>query len=150
MFINASIIIDSAQNREISALRTMVMQHRMALDLLTAASGGTCVLLNTTCCTYITDEVHSQNMTNAMNRLLELQKAMAADHVTNSSWFGWLWSGSWVQIIRKGVILVVCILILMCCLMACVIPCIKAMVTRMVSQTFVQYVMLQQVDSSED
>lgn len=152
LFINSSIIIDEAQNKEIDSMRTMVMQNRMTLDLLTAASGGTCVLLNTTCCTFITDDVHSDNMTFAMDRLRALQRAMAADHVdvSQSNWFGWLWSGSWMQLLVKAGVLMTCIFVLMCCLMACIMPCINAMIGRMVGNTFVQYVMLQQDESKSE
>ena len=61
--------IHKLQNEEMDAIRNMVLQHQMALDFLTAEQGGLCVMLNTTCCSYIPDNVHSPNMTIAMNNL---------------------------------------------------------------------------------
>lgn len=63
LFLNASTKINKAQNEEIDAVRITIMQHRVALDMILAEKGGLCVLFNTTCCTYIPDNVHSSNMT---------------------------------------------------------------------------------------
>ncbi|CAI5684143.1 unnamed protein product [Oreochromis niloticus] len=66
LFLNASCNINDKQNQEIDALRIAVMQHRVALDMILAEKGGICVLFNNTCCTYIPDNVHSSNMTDAL------------------------------------------------------------------------------------
>uniref|UniRef100_A0A8C6U7L9 Uncharacterized protein n=1 Tax=Neogobius melanostomus TaxID=47308 RepID=A0A8C6U7L9_9GOBI len=39
----------------LKALRTMVLQNRVVLDLLTASSGGVCARIGTGCCTFIPD-----------------------------------------------------------------------------------------------
>ncbi|KAK2841797.1 hypothetical protein Q5P01_011997 [Channa striata] len=65
IWVNATIKIEESQNREIDATRTMAMQNRMVLDLLTANEGGVCVKIGTTCCTYIPDEVNA-NVTAAL------------------------------------------------------------------------------------
>lgn len=38
---------------EVSSLSKVVLQNRMALDLLTAKEGGVCTVINQSCCTYI-------------------------------------------------------------------------------------------------
>lgn len=38
---------------------TMLMEHQIALDMMLASHRGLCVLFNHTCCTYIPDNVHS-------------------------------------------------------------------------------------------
>ncbi|XP_056275002.1 uncharacterized protein LOC130196699 [Pseudoliparis swirei] len=135
LFINSSLIIEEAQNREIDAIRTMVMQNRMALDLLTAATGGTCVLLNTSCCTYITDDVHSQNMTDALGRLYQLQRAMAADHKPRpyESWYDWLFNGSWRQVLIKTATMLGAGLLTVICVLSCVIPSIRGITIRAIN-----------------
>lgn len=42
-----------AQQEEISSLSQVALQNRMALDLLLAAQGGVCTVINTSCCLYV-------------------------------------------------------------------------------------------------
>ena len=42
-------------NSEVVALRAVSMQNRVALDLILAAQGGMCAVINSECCTYIPD-----------------------------------------------------------------------------------------------
>ncbi|CAI5649839.1 unnamed protein product [Oreochromis niloticus] len=81
LFLNASCKINEQQNQEINALWIAVMQHRVALDIILAEKGGLCVLFNNTCCTYIPDNVHSSNMTDALNALRQIQQAQNQDYV---------------------------------------------------------------------
>ncbi|CAI5651344.1 unnamed protein product [Oreochromis niloticus] len=81
LFLNASCKINEQQNQEINALRIAVMQHQVALDMILAEKGGLCVLFNNTCCTYIPDNVHSSNMTDALNALRQIQQAQNQDYV---------------------------------------------------------------------
>ena len=43
----------SALNAEQAQIRKVGLQNRLALDILTAAQGGTCAIIHTQCCTYI-------------------------------------------------------------------------------------------------
>ncbi|XP_056336855.1 HERV-H_2q24.3 provirus ancestral Env polyprotein [Danio aesculapii] len=118
LFINASQIIDKAQNKEISNIRTMVMQNKMALNLLTASGGGVCVLLNTTCCTYISDDINSDAMRDALGTLTKLKNAMTADYRPdhNGGWnifhnlFGWV-----TPFISMMIPIIVVVLLICCC-----------------------------------
>ena len=44
-----------ALNEEQIQMRKAVIHNRMALDLLTAAQGGTCAIIKVGCCVYIPD-----------------------------------------------------------------------------------------------
>ena len=48
----------SALNAEQIQIRKVVLQNRLALDILKAAQGGTCAIIHTQCCTYIPDNEH--------------------------------------------------------------------------------------------
>ena len=90
-----AVTVNEAQNREISQLRLMTLQNRWTLNLLTAASGGTCVLLklNITCRTHISDDMNSKNATDAMHHLRVLQKAIDGDFHSEN---GWLRQKQWL------------------------------------------------------
>lgn len=56
--------MDQALQKELTAIRDMVMQNRQVLDVLTAAQGGVCTLIGT-CCTFIPDETGTDGDTAA-------------------------------------------------------------------------------------
>ena len=53
--LNDSLRAIQALNTEQIQMRKAVIQHQMALDLLTAAQGGTCAVIKVDCCVYIPD-----------------------------------------------------------------------------------------------
>uniref|UniRef100_A0A3B3QVQ3 Uncharacterized protein n=1 Tax=Paramormyrops kingsleyae TaxID=1676925 RepID=A0A3B3QVQ3_9TELE len=137
LFMNASVIIEQQQNNELDVARQMVIQNRMALDLLTAAQGGVCVLLNQTCCTYIPDNVHSSNMTTALQRLKELQMVMAKEKSQqDSSWLSWFTTGAWWSILMKICMPFLLFFILFFCCFITVIPCLKMLIRTALNSAF--------------
>ena len=48
LFVNATLVSLDGLNDEVSQIWLMVLQNRLVLDLLSAASGGVCVMLNDT------------------------------------------------------------------------------------------------------
>ncbi|CAI5657760.1 syncytin-2 [Oreochromis niloticus] len=150
-FLNASCKIKKAQNEEIDALRISVMQHRVALDMLLVEKGGLCVLFNTTCCTYIPDDVHSSNMTDALQLLKNVQQAQVADWTASKpDWLGWLMSGSWKALLIKGLIFVGILLLLFCIFTTYIIPCIRGMISRMINHSIAAYVNVTPEDEDDD
>uniref|UniRef100_A0AAZ1XSD6 Envelope protein n=1 Tax=Oreochromis aureus TaxID=47969 RepID=A0AAZ1XSD6_OREAU len=134
LFLNASCRINDQQNEEIDALRIMVMQHQVALDIVLAEKGGLCVLFNTTCCTYIPDNIHSSNMTDALKVLKQLQDVQSKEYIDGGTdWLRWLLSGSWTALLYKGLILIGLLLTLFCVLFTCVLPCLRKMISKMIS-----------------
>lgn len=52
---------------KVDQMRKVVLQDRMALDILTAAQGGTCAVVHTECCVYIAD--NEKNVIQALSAL---------------------------------------------------------------------------------
>uniref|UniRef100_A0A3B4F1G5 Uncharacterized protein n=1 Tax=Pundamilia nyererei TaxID=303518 RepID=A0A3B4F1G5_9CICH len=109
--------------------------------MILAERGGLCVLFNTTCCTYIPDNVHSLTMTTALDKLRQLSNAQQQDYVTNTEdWLTWLLSGSWKTLVIKGLVLIGVLLLLLCMFSTCILPCIRSMIDKMVQATVITYV----------
>uniref|UniRef100_A0A3B4H6E1 ERVV2 protein n=1 Tax=Pundamilia nyererei TaxID=303518 RepID=A0A3B4H6E1_9CICH len=53
--INWTQTLGTALAEEQRAIRTMVLQNRLTLDLITASHGGVCKLIGETCCMFIPD-----------------------------------------------------------------------------------------------
>ncbi|KAL4008715.1 hypothetical protein ACER0C_002567 [Sarotherodon galilaeus] len=151
LFLNASCKINNQQNEEIDALRITVMQHRVALDMILAEKGGLCILFNNTCCTYIPDNVHSSNMTDALRTLKQLRDAQQQDYVTNTEgWLTWLLSGSWKSLLIKGLVFVGVLLLLLCCFTSCILPCVQSMINKVVAIHVQAYLTLPMDEDDDD
>uniref|UniRef100_A0A669C0V2 Envelope glycoprotein n=1 Tax=Oreochromis niloticus TaxID=8128 RepID=A0A669C0V2_ORENI len=141
LFLNTSCRVNDQQNEEIDALRIMVMQHQVALDIVLAEKGGLCVLFNTTCCTYIPDNIHSSNMTDALKVLKRLQNVQSEEYVDGGTdWLRWLLNGSWTVLLYKGLIFIGLLLILFCVFSTCILPCLRKMISKMISTSLIAYV----------
>nr|XP_049581848.1 endogenous retrovirus group PABLB member 1 Env polyprotein-like [Syngnathus scovelli] len=150
-FVNLSLQVNDGQNREIQAIRLMVLQNRMVLDLLTAAQGGVCHIIGTSCCTYIPGE-NDTHINDAMNSLKNLQQAMSKDKVPHQfDFFSWLFSGNWWQLLLKLLSPVLVVLVVLCLFTTCVIPCLKSAVSKFVSSTVAQvHIQLLRDDGCDD
>ena len=60
-------------------MRKAVIQNRMALDMLTAAQGGTCAIIKVECCVYIPDL--SGNLSTALDDTKSQVKAMSNENI---------------------------------------------------------------------
>ena len=67
-----------ALNEEQIQMKKAVIQNRMALDILTAAQGGTCTIIKVECCVYIPDL--SGNVSTALKDMQNQVKAMSNEN----------------------------------------------------------------------
>ena len=84
----------SALNAEQAQIRKVVLQNRLALDILTATQGGTCAIIHTQCCTYIPDM--STNVTHFTNHMNKMIRAMDTAEASIASLWETLTS-LWIQ-----------------------------------------------------
>ena len=68
-----------ALNEEQIQMRKVVIQNRMALDMLTAAQEGTCAIIKVECCVYIPDL--SGNVWTALDDMKNQVKAMSNENI---------------------------------------------------------------------
>ena len=89
----------------------MVLQNRLALDILTAAQGGTCVIITTQCCTCIPDM--STNVTHFTKHMNKMIQAMDAPEASIASLWEMLTSSPW----WKTILITIILIFLFCCLL---------------------------------
>ena len=108
----------SALNAEQAQIRKVVLQNRLALDILTAAQGGTCAIIHTQCCTYIPDiNTNVTHFTKHMNRMIE---ATDTPEASIASLWEMLTSTPWWTTILITILLIVLFLLFAPCICNCV------------------------------
>ena len=108
----------SALNAEQAQIRKVVLQNRLALDILTAVQGGTCAIINTQCCTYIPDiRTKVTHFTKHMNKLIG---AMDTPEASIASLLETLASSPWWTTILITIILIVLFLLFAPCICKCI------------------------------
>ncbi len=119
-------------NTEMSAIRTAVIQHRLALDIILAEKGGICKMLNVSCCFYIPDEY--ENITNIIKHM---QDAIQPPPVADDSWFSWLrsWGRGWSSWFLTMIIPIVAISFLFCTIIPCMLKWLSDILTRKIIQS---------------
>ncbi|XP_030576497.1 syncytin-2-like [Archocentrus centrarchus] len=143
--INATRTLGKGTSRELSALRAMVMQNRVVLDLLAAPQGGVCKIIGQTCCTFIPDENgDGGSIHTALSDLDTLQQYVERQTPGgNLDWLSWLTTGAWWQILLKVLVPPGVILLLFCLFFSCIVPCLRKMMTNVFISAFYQYTLVQ-------
>ena len=91
-------------------MRKAVIHNRMALDILTAAQGGTCAIIKVECCVYIPDL--PGNVSTALDDKKNQVKAMSNENIPFwTSILSWV-KGDWWKTIFTTVI--VALIVLLC------------------------------------
>jgi hypothetical protein len=89
--VQASIESLASLQRKLTSLAQVALQNRRALDLLTAAKGGTCLFLQEECCFYVKEsgivETRIQQLYKLMLELQRKQFSAAADNWWKSSMY---------------------------------------------------------------
>ena len=108
----------SALNAKQAQIRKVVLQNRLALDILMAAQGGTCAIIHTQSCTYIPDmSTNVTHFTKHMNKVIE---AMDTPEASVASLWEMLTSSPWWRAILITIILIVLFLLFAPCICSCV------------------------------
>ena len=115
----------------------MVLQNRLALDILTAAQGGTCAITHTQCCTYISNM--NTNVTYFTKHMNKMIGAMDTPEASVASLWETLTSSPWWTTILIIIILIVFFLLFSPCICNCITGFVssrmKAFKLQMVAQT---------------
>ena len=115
----------------------MVLQNRLALDILTAAQGGTCAIIHTQCCPYIPDmSTNGTHFTKHMNKMIG---AMNTPEASTASLWETLTHSPWWTTILITIILIVLFLLFAPCICNCITEFVssrmKSFKLQMVAQT---------------
>ena len=90
-------------------MRKAVIHNTMALDILTAAQGGTCAIIEVECCAYIPD---IGNVSTALDDMKNQVKAMSNENIPFwTSVLSWV-KGDWWKTIFTAV--TVALIVLLC------------------------------------
>lgn len=81
------LIATSTIRDQLSAIRYMVLQNWIVLDLVTAPQGGVCHIVGTSCCTYIPDnDADGGAISKALDGLKKLSATEMLDQQNNDVW----------------------------------------------------------------
>ena len=98
-----------ALNEEQIQMRKAVIHSRVALDILTAAQGGTCAIIKVECCVYIPDL--SGNVWTALDDMKNQVQAMSNENLPFwTSVLSWV-KGDWWKTIFTTVIIALIVLL---------------------------------------
>lgn len=138
--VNISAVIEKLENKtldaikahqeEISSLSQVVLQNRMALDLLLAAQGGVCTVINTSCCMYVdqsgrisTDLEEIWEQTRTLHEISKDDLSWSYSEIWNKL-TSWLPNFQWLKQVFIAIITLVVLGIFVCMLFRCLLCCV--------------------------
>ena len=90
-------------------MRKVVIHNRMALDILTAAQGGTCAIIKVECCVYIPDL--SGNVSTALDDVKNQVKAMSNENIPFwTSVLSWVKGNGWKTVFTTVIVVLIVLL----------------------------------------
>ncbi|XP_034058965.1 uncharacterized protein LOC117537743 [Gymnodraco acuticeps] len=131
-----------AEHKELQEVRTVALQNRMALDLLLAAQGGTCKVIGSECCSFISDATPE-----VMDIAHDTARGIKKLHETHGFAFGDLSGifGSWGAGLGKLAITISLFILAVLILIMCLVTVVKLVMQKVVKtalqapQTLVGY-----------
>lgn len=128
--LNASAKAMLAEHRELTEVKNIALQNRMALDLLLAAQGGTCRVISVECCTYVSDATQEvmDMVHNTEHGISELHKKHGFNLGDISGIFG-----NWGAGLVKFVLGIAVLIVIVCLLGSCVVILIKIILKKCVN-----------------
>lgn len=91
-FVNATNAAMEGIRVELTALRLMTTQNRMALDILLAKEGGVCAMIGDSCCTFVPnkDDESFGEIAKQLGKMRQVAHDLHMDEQASSPW-GWGW-----------------------------------------------------------
>ncbi|XP_034078805.1 uncharacterized protein LOC117550475 [Gymnodraco acuticeps] len=126
--LNASNTAMLAEHKELQEVRTVALQNRMALDLLLAAQGGTCKVIGSECCSFISDATPE-----VMDMAHDTVRGIKELHETHGFTLGDLTGtfGSWGAGLVKFAVTVSMFILVVLIVMICLVTVVKLAIRKM-------------------
>ncbi|CAI5786773.1 Hypothetical predicted protein [Podarcis lilfordi] len=109
---------------ELTEVRQMAIQNRLALDYILASTGGVCALVGTECCTYVSDQ--TLNITGHLNNIHKLTddlRNIQHEGLSDTQLWSWLPGTAWIkQLLGNGLLILITVAICVaffCCAIHC-------------------------------
>ncbi|XP_074003874.1 endogenous retrovirus group V member 1 Env polyprotein-like [Numenius arquata] len=134
--VNLSVTVEKIENltmdaiqklqTEVSSLSKVVLQNRMALDLITAKEGGVCLIINQSCCSYINQEKIIETDVSRIWHQSKVLHQVSQDDASlgfSNPWerlASWLPNLTWLRQLFVVVIMIIVLGLLVCCMLQCV------------------------------
>lgn len=125
---------------QLEASSQMTFQTRMAVDMMLAEKGGTCVYINMVegCCTFIPDSTGPNGkVTLAIKKLTDLSIELKKNSGIDNPWdqyFGWF--NNWKQVLVQFGLYILVILFILLVTIFCILPCCRKITTRSIDASF--------------
>ena len=109
---------------ELSEVRQVALQNKLALDYVLASTGGVCALIGAECCTFVSDQTlnitgHLNNIHALANDLRDIQH----EGLSDASLWSWLPGTGWLKHLVGNIIVVICAVVLCIAIFCCAMHC---------------------------
>lgn len=113
----------------IYSLSKVVLQNRMALDLLTAKEGGVCIIINQSCCAYVDQNQWVETYLQAIWEQVKVLQQVSLDDTSfgfTNIWnklTNWLPNFAWLKQLVAVLFVLIILIVLTCICVQCSLWC---------------------------